>query len=210
MAEDGAVERGSDGLDARLIDAVERLGDAGRAMLRDAAKREGLSVTQAQLLLRVTSPSAGPQSTGSFARWLEVSAPTVSDAAAALVRKGLLEAVPDVTETRRSAWVPTGPGREAAERLRGWRDPLAAGLSAASPEDRATALRVLLEAVASLHRTGRITVARTCLTCRFLRHEHPDGRAGEWCGLMAAPLGAADLRVDCPEHEPAHEPAQRP
>lgn len=90
--EDGTAGRGFDALDARLIDAVERLGDAGRAMLRDAAKREGLSVTQAQLLLRVTTPTAGPQSTGSFARWLEVSAPTVSDAASALVRKGLLEA----------------------------------------------------------------------------------------------------------------------
>ncbi|MFI6151969.1 MarR family winged helix-turn-helix transcriptional regulator [Kitasatospora sp. NPDC051170] len=199
----GASGAASDGLDARLVDAVERLGDAGRAMLRDAAKREGLSVTQAQLLLRVTTPSAGPQSTGSFARWLEVSAPTVSDAAAALVRKGLLEAVPDVTDTRRSSWVPTGPGREAAERLHGWRDPLAAGLSACSPQERAVALRVLLEAVASLNRTGRITVARTCLTCRFLRQEAPDGRAGEWCGLLEAPLAAADLRVDCPEHEPA-------
>ncbi|MFD7900931.1 MarR family winged helix-turn-helix transcriptional regulator [Kitasatospora sp. NPDC059722] len=199
----GGAEREPDSLDARLIDAVERLGDAGRAMLRDAAKREGLSVTQAQLLLRVTSPTAGPQSTGSFARWLEVSAPTVSDAAAALVRKGLMESVPDLADNRRSSWVPTGPGREVAERLHGWRDPLTGGLSASAPEDRATALRVLLEAIASLNRTGRITVARTCLTCRFLGDEHPDGRAGEWCGLLEAPLGAADLRVDCPEHEPA-------
>jgi DNA-binding MarR family transcriptional regulator len=198
----GAAERGFDDLDARLIDAVERLGDAGRAMLRDAAKREGLSVTQAQLLLRVTTPTAGPQGTGSFARWLEVSAPTVSDAASALVRKGLLEAVPDVADTRRSSWVPTGPGREVAERLHGWRDPLTAGLSACSPQERAAALRVLLETIASLNRTGRITVARTCLTCRFLRDEAPDGRAGEWCGLLKAPLGAADLRVDCPDHQP--------
>ncbi|MFJ9692184.1 MarR family winged helix-turn-helix transcriptional regulator [Kitasatospora sp. NPDC101183] len=192
-----------EGLDGRVVDAVERLGDAGRAMLREAAKGEGLSVTQAQLLLRVTTAGAGPQSTGSFARWLEVSAPTVSDAAAALVRKGLLESVPDVTDTRRSAWVPTGAGREVAGRLHGWRDPLVAGLAACSPEDRATALRVLLEAVASLNRTGRITVARTCLTCRFLREEAPDGRAGDWCGLLGAPLAAADLRVDCPEHLPA-------
>ncbi|GAA2745780.1 hypothetical protein [Kitasatospora cinereorecta] len=189
--------------DGRLIDAVERIGDAGRAMLREAAKREGLSLTQAQLLLRVTTPSAGPQSTGSFARWLEVSAPTVSDAASALVRKGLLEAVPGMTGSGRSSWVPTTAGREAAERLHTWRDPLTSALAACAPEERAVALRVLLEAVASLHRTGRITVARTCLTCRFFQLDRPGDASGDWCGLLAAPLAPADLRVDCPEHQPA-------
>ncbi|MEV4556827.1 MarR family winged helix-turn-helix transcriptional regulator [Kitasatospora sp. NPDC049285] len=185
------------GLDRRLIDAIERLGDAGRAMLRDAARREGLSVTQAQLLLRVTTPGAGPQSTGSFARWLEVSAPTVSDAAAALVRKGLLESVPDPGDSRRAAWLPTAPGRDVAERLHHWSEPLAAGLGTASDAEQAGALRVLLEAIASLHRTGRITVARTCLTCRFHRTEAD----GDWCDLLHSPLAPEALRVDCPEHQ---------
>jgi DNA-binding MarR family transcriptional regulator len=193
----------ADSTAGRLVDAVERIGEAARGMLRDAAKREGVSVTQAQLLLRVTTPGAGPQSTGSFARWLEVSAPTVSDAAAALVRKGLLESVPDLADSRRAAWVPTPAGREAAERLHQWRAPLVAGLAGSSPAEQATALRTLLGAIASLNRTGHLAIARTCLTCRFHGDRHPDGAAGDWCGLLEAPLATADLRVDCPEHQPA-------
>lgn len=79
------------GLDRRLADAVERLGDAARAMLRRAAAAEGLSPTQAQLLLRITSDTAPPEGTGALAGWLEVSAPTVSDAVRTLARKGLAE-----------------------------------------------------------------------------------------------------------------------
>ncbi|MFE0458865.1 MarR family winged helix-turn-helix transcriptional regulator [Kitasatospora sp. NPDC058965] len=198
---DGPDVRATGGLDARLVDAVERIGEASRGMLRDAAKREGLSVTQAQLLLRVTSPTAGPQSTGSFARWLEVSAPTISDAAGALVRKGLLQAVPDVADNRRSAWIPTDPGRAVAERLHHWRDPLLSGLGASSPEERATVLRTLLETVASLNRTGHLAVARTCLTCRFFGDGRPADQPGDWCGLLEAPLAPSELRVDCPEHQ---------
>lgn len=77
-------------LDGRLADAVERLGDAARAMLRRAASAEGLSPTQAQLLLRITSGSAR-EGTGALAGWLEVSAPTVSDALRTLVGKGVVE-----------------------------------------------------------------------------------------------------------------------
>lgn len=192
-----------DSLQGRLADAVERLGDAGRAMLREAAQQERLSVTQAQLLLRIATVPAGPQGTGSLARWLDVSAPTVSDAVAALVRKGLVEQAPHPTDRRRSYWRATAEGRQAAERLRRWRDPLLSAFDAVGQTDQAQALRVLLEAIAGLHRAGRISVARTCLTCRFFNADRPTERQGDWCGLLRAPLDVVDLRVDCPEHDEA-------
>lgn len=178
-------------LDRRLVDAVERLGDAARVMLRRAAAAEGLSPTQAQLLLRITAAAEG---TGVLAARLEVSAPTVSDAIHSLVRKGLAERG-ESPEPR--AWRATARGREVAQRLKHWRDPLQVALAEHPTEAKATTLASLLVAIADLNMSGHISTARTCPTCRFFRGD-PYGAA--WCALLRAPLAPSTLRVDCPDH----------
>lgn len=188
------VDEPSD-LDRRLADAVERLGDAARAMLRRAATAEGLSPTQAQLLLRITSDTAPPEGTGALAGWLEVSAPTVSDAVRTLAGKGLAQRG-QCPGSR--AWTATARGREVAHRLRRWRDPLLAALCEQPATMKARALSALLQAVAELNASGHISTARTCLTCRFFGGD-PTGDA--WCTLLATALSPATLRVDCPEHQ---------
>lgn len=184
-------------LDGRLADAVERLGDAARAMLRRAAAAEGLSPTQAQLLLRITSATAPREGTGALAGWLEVSAPTVSDALGSLAGKGLAgRGLPPDPR----AWAATPRGDEVARRLRHWRDPLLAALHDQPAARRAEALNSLLGVIAALNAHGHISTARTCLTCRFLRDDPGSDRS--WCTLLDTALAPADLRVDCPEHAP--------
>ncbi|MFC5996639.1 MarR family winged helix-turn-helix transcriptional regulator [Pseudonocardia hispaniensis] len=180
-------------LDQRLVDAVERLGDAARAMLRRGALAEGLSLTQAQLLLRITADTAPPQGTGALAGWLEVSAPTVSDAVQALARKGLVER--GLRSGR--AWTATATGRAVARRLRHWPDPLRAAVGGQPTAAKSVALETLLRAIAALHAGGHISTARTCLTCRFFR----DGPEA-WCTLLETALTQGGLRVDCSDHEP--------
>ncbi|WP_144440539.1 hypothetical protein [Limnochorda pilosa] len=63
-------------------------------------------------------------------------------------------------------------------------------------------LQGLLELIAALNRAGVITVARTCLTCRFFEPAAPSGSGVHRCRLLEKPLAAEDLRVDCPDHEP--------
>lgn len=184
-------------LDQRLVEATERLGDAARAMLRRAATAERLSPTQAQLLLRITSPSAPEQGTGSLADWLEVSAPTVSDALAALAAKGLVERA---HAGPRRVWTATPSGRRAATRLAAWRNPLLAALRDRPTRAKADTLAELLNVIAQLNAGGFISTARTCLTCQFFRPRGPDD---PWCLLLQRPLAPAALRVDCAEHVPA-------
>lgn len=182
-------------LDGRLSDAVERLGDAARAMLRRAAGAEGLSPTQAQLLLRISSAAAPAEGTGALACWLEVSAPTVSDALGSLADKGLAAR----GRSRGSrAWAATPRGLEVARRLRHWRDPLLSALRDQPTARKADALTSLLGVIAALNAEGHISTARTCLTCRFFRDD-PAGDAW-WCTLLDTALAPATLRVDCPEH----------
>ncbi|MGH3088675.1 MAG: hypothetical protein ACRDSJ_15325 [Rubrobacteraceae bacterium] len=75
----------------------------------------------------------------------------------------------------------------------------------ASDEEKEVVMRFLMRLIASLQRDGVITVARMCVSCRFFReHAHPGDAAAHHCALLDAPLANHDLRVDCPEHEPAH------
>jgi hypothetical protein len=51
---------------------------------------------------------------------------------------------------------------------------------------------------------GVVGVARTCPTCRFFRSTaEPNVAASNHCALLDMPLRPGDLRLDCPEHEPA-------
>lgn len=183
-----------------MIDALERIGHVLRTVLRSAARAEGVSVTQAELLLRLAD--TGESAPGELAAWLDVRAPTVTDALASLTGKGLVDTVPDPLDARRRQVRLTGAGTSAAARLgewdRGIRQEVEAVLGNGSD-----LVSGLLAVIARLQRAGFISVARTCVTCRFFRPRlHPGAEAPDHCGLIDAPLGPTTLRLDCPEHEP--------
>jgi DNA-binding MarR family transcriptional regulator len=193
----------------RLSGALERIGEVSRVLLRAAAAAEGVSPTQAQLLLRLHHTRAEPDQHGTvaLAAWLDVAAPTVSDAVATLERKGLVarRVGDNAADLRRVAIQLTTLGSAAAERLTAWDEPLQAAVHAsrdpqADVDPLASALEVTLRTIGNLQRAGKVSVARTCTTCRFFRTE-PDADAPYWCNLLEAPLGPASLRLDCPDHQ---------
>ncbi|MGH3761474.1 MarR family winged helix-turn-helix transcriptional regulator [Actinophytocola sp.] len=195
----------TDEVDRRLTFALERVGQALRTLLRTAAAAESLTPVQAQLLLRLRAAPADQRAVTPLARWADITQPTVSDAVAALVRKGLVARRGDPRDGRATRLVPTAAGRAAARRLDGWdepvRDALAASLSPAERAEFAGRLPVLLGA---LHRAGVLSVARTCPTCQHFRPEaHPGTAEPAHCALLDAPLGPATFRLDCPDHQPA-------
>jgi hypothetical protein len=65
-------------------------------------------------------------------------------------------------------------------------------------------MRFLMRFISALQGAGVITVARMCVSCRFFRPDaHPADASAHHCALLDLPLSEADLRTDCPEHEPA-------
>jgi len=189
-------------LDARLVGATERVGHAARLLLRTAASRHGLSIVQAQLLLRidrqVTAASDLDSSISELTRWFDVRQPTISDAVASLDGKGL------VTKTRRGRSRPrelTASGRVVAGDLADWDRPLREALASHPIETRGVVLEVLLDVIGRLHAAEIVTVARNCTTCRFFEPaREPSGR--HRCSLLGIPLARTQLRLDCAEHEP--------
>ncbi|MBN8870996.1 MAG: winged helix-turn-helix transcriptional regulator [Solirubrobacterales bacterium] len=187
-------------LDRRIADALERVGQALRVQLWDAAKEQSLTPTQLQVLLRLATDPPRLRRVGALAEQLDVTHPTISDAVGALRRKGLVDRE---TESRRSPLILTIEGREVAGALAGWQDRTIDQLSELPSEDKEVTLRTLLSLIAGLQREGAITVARMCSTCRFFERDAHPGETPHHCGLLDIPLADADLRVDCPEHQPA-------
>jgi DNA-binding MarR family transcriptional regulator len=187
-------------VDAKLAAAFERVGQALRVQMWDKAKQHGLSPTQLQLLLRLASDPPARRRIGVLAGELDVTHPTVSDAVAVLRRKGLVDRD---SESRKAALTLSARGQAMAAELADWDHRTRRQLADLPVADKHAALGLLLELIAGLQRSGAITVARMCVTCRFFRRDaHPDTSRPHHCALVDAPMSSGELRVDCAEHEP--------
>ena len=187
-------------VDAKLVAALERVGQALRVQMWDTAKQHGLSPTQLQVLLRLASDPPARRRIGVLAGELDVTHPTVSDAVAVLRRKGLVYRDP---ASRKAALSLSARGRAVAAGLTDWDQRTREQLADLPVADKHATLGLLLDLIAGLQSSGAITVARMCVTCRFFRRDaHPNSARPHHCALVDAPLGSGELRVDCAEHEP--------
>jgi DNA-binding MarR family transcriptional regulator len=187
-------------LDAKLVAALERVGQALRVQMWDEAKRHRLSPTQLQVLLRLASDPAARRRIGVLAAELDVTHPTVSDAVAVLQRKGLVERDP---ANRKAVLGLSERGQALAADVADWDRRAREQFVGLAVADKQVTLRVLLDLIAGLQRSGAITVARMCVTCRFFRRDvHSDPAQPHHCALVDTPMGDGSLRVDCAEHQP--------
>jgi DNA-binding MarR family transcriptional regulator len=189
-------------LDARLVAAVERAGHALRVQLRERARRHRLSVVQAQVLQRLACDGPARRRVGALAEELDVTHPTMSDALNALHARGLVVRTRGRDRRTRTLAL-SARGRLVAQDLGDWSDAAGAVLARLPRRDKERALETLLRLIAELQRDGVITIARTCVSCRFFRPAPPGSEAPHRCALLDADLADGDLRVDCPDHQAA-------
>lgn len=202
MTEHVAGPGGAADLDRRLADAIERLGHGLRSLAQRTAREHGLTPLQQQVVLTLSRQPTVRREVSALAAEFDVTKPTMSDAVTALERKELVTRSPG-SDGRRRLLTLTAGGEEVARRLEPWDGPLLGALASVPAEDRATTLHSLLRVIADLQRQGVVSVARTCTGCRFFRADtYPDPAAPHHCGLLGVPLPLADLRTDCPEHQP--------
>jgi DNA-binding MarR family transcriptional regulator len=193
-----------DDVDAKLVAALDKLSQVFRARLREEAWERDLSPTQAQFLIYLLYHDVKLRRVSQLAREFDLTQATVSDAVASLQTKGLVQREQWPEDLRVVTLWLTPDGEKLATTLSEWADPVRERLERFSPEEREAVMRFLIGLIGSLQRSGLITVARMCVTCRFFRQDiHPGEASPHHCGLLDVPLGGADLRVDCPEHEPA-------
>ena len=183
----------------QLAHALSRLALFWRAAGWQAAGTRGLTPMQTEILQHIAS--RGPMRGGDLARVLGVSAPTLTDAAAALVAKGLLERRPDPDDRRASRLVLTETGAQTAAALPDMPAALRPVIAALPEAERGGLLRGLVQLIRGLQEAGAMPVQRMCPTCRHFRpHAHDDAARPHHCAFVDAAFGDAALRLDCADH----------
>lgn len=193
---------------AKIAAALERLSHAFRVLLREEGRRRGLSPVQVRVLLHLRRHGPSLRRVGRLAEEFDLAPATVSETVSTLERKKLLRRVPSERDGRVVILSLTGRGESLARELSDWTEVVRRRIASLPQEEKRTHLRFLLRLIASLHDAGVISVARMCVTCRFFgRDGGPDADAPHYCHLLEEPLSVAELRVDCPEHEPGKSAA---
>lgn len=203
MDGEGFFELNNPPLPERVSTGLAKVGLALRHQAWQDAGERGLTPTQGQVLVLLLE--RGERRLSEVADAMAIRAPTASEAVRALVDKGLVTKTPAPGDARALRLTLTAAGKREARRARDWPEFLAEAADALSPDEQAAFYSGLLKMIRVLQERGQIPISRMCTTCRFFRPEaHPEDRARpHHCALVDSPFGTRDLRIDCPEHQPA-------
>lgn len=183
--------------ESRIVVALERIAMAYRVLLWNEGRNHGLSPVQVQLLLFLRFHPRERGKVSVLAQEFNLSKPTISESVRALEQKGLVNKHGDPADGRSQVIGLTPAGRKAAAHAADFARAIEQPLATLAQPEKEAMLSGLLQLIHGLNKAGIITVQRMCLTCAH--HALVDGR--HYCKLLNAPLRAAELRVDCPEHE---------
>ncbi len=195
------VDDRNDRVAVKIVAAMDRLARGRRSHRQAIASHHGLTPLQLDLLTTLADGPPPEPLVGRLARELGVSQPTITDSLGALEHKELVTRDRDDADRRRTAVALTAVGSDLVDRLRAAERELVHRVGALHHSDQEAILEGLLTLIARHVDAGHIAVARTCMTCHF---HQPTPTGGHRCTLLELDLPPADLRVNCPEHEPAH------
>lgn len=198
----------SDPLIVRLCEGFDRIALVLRADLWAAAGEAGLNPTQAQVLGLLSSRPQGLRPK-EIAAHLGVSAPSIADTLAALVRKALVRRDPDPSDARAVIVRASDDGRRLGETIAQAASQVGRALANLSPAAQADLLLTQVALIRQLQLAGAIPLQRMCVSCRHFRpNAHARGPKPHHCAFVNAAIGDRDLRLDCGEHEAADPAAQ--
>ena len=187
---------------SHIVAGLTKIGTFLRSEQRQQAEATGLTLTQAQILVHLAV--RGPAPVSAVADEIAVTQPTVSDAVAALVRKGRVAKRDDPDDGRVTQLHTTAKGERDAAALGVWPDALLGAFDALDGTEQAVFLKGLTKMIRELQVRGAIPVQRMCATCRFFRpNTYDDSVAPHHCDFVDAAFGDGALRLDCGEHEEA-------
>ena len=189
-------------LHTRIADALARLGALTRHHENQQSQAEGLSPLQARALVILRRRAR--IRLGELAKELLVTEGTLSSAVSSLEEKGLVIKRADPDEHRAVNLELTRKGSAAARRAEGRAgEQVAPAVADLSDEEAAGLFALLLKLIRAFERRGAIAAARMCFTCRYFDPQGGSGARPYYCNLLEEPIGERDLRVECPDHEPA-------
>jgi DNA-binding MarR family transcriptional regulator len=201
---DVPIRSESSDLDRIIILALERISLVFRNLLWEHSKKEGLSPIQIQFLLFIYSHSRQYSSVSEIARTFNLTAATVSDAVAALERKGLVQKLVSRRDKRMYPLALTRSGRQMSLTLMNWYQPLLPYLQQFTEQSREQSMRFLLQLLNALQPDETRETIKTCLFCGHFREKNSDQEPlSPYCILRNVPLNEGEFRLNCAEFQQA-------
>lgn len=185
--------------DARIVAALERLGEVLRNLAWDAGAAMGVSPLHVQMLGYLHARNEAETRAVDLAAHFHLAKPTVSVAIRSLEGQGALHLAASKADGRAKVITLTAKGRRMAGSAASHLDALLPLLERIPDNDRDALYASLFKLLDAARTAGSVRVDRMCLTCAH--YGKRDGKA--YCALLRKPLAPQDLRVDCPEHEAA-------
>jgi DNA-binding MarR family transcriptional regulator len=196
-------ETASEPIAERVSIGLSKIGLALKTKAWRGATPARLTPTQGQALALLRGSPRGLR-LEAVATGLGVTAPTASDAVAALVAKGLVLRARAPENRRAVSLTLTPEGTALADEVAAWPDFLLRAVGTLDPAEQAAFLRALMKIIRGLQEAGDIAPQRMCVSCRYFRPNlHDDPVRPHHCAFVDAPFGDRHLRLDCLEQEPA-------
>lgn len=187
----------------KLAAGLAKIGQVIRHEAWRESGESGLTPTQAQVLVAVDASPGGWMSVGDIAKTLGVTQPTVSDAVAALERKGMVARERLESDKRVVCVRLTAAGRRHARAEAIGPEVLLRAIGELDDTEQDVFVRGLMKMIRSLQSAGRVPTSRMCASCAYFRpHAHPGSSKPHHCAYMDAPMRDSDLRLECAEQEP--------
>jgi DNA-binding MarR family transcriptional regulator len=187
----------------RLIVGLSKIGLAMKSQAWSRAPAEGVTPTQAQILVLLRDRVEGAR-LSAIAEALGITAPTASDTVASLVAKKLVVRGRDQKDGRAARFGLSRNGASIAARAGAWPDFLQTAVGTLDAAEQTAFLRALVKMIRTLQEAGDVPVQRMCVDCRFFRpHAHPDPQRPHHCAFVDAPFGEQHIRIDCADQEAA-------
>ena len=183
-------------LDARLLLSLQRLSDMLKAIQWEQARILGITPLQLQILLFTGHHTAAVNKVAYIAMELQLSRPTVSDAAAALVSKGLLRIEDDLRDRRSYSFLLTDNGLEVLEQAEKYTADLYAIVGKRPLREKMNLYQSVFTIVAGLS-NDKGGMQRTCYNCA---HYEGNKKRQHGCSLLQKKLASAELQIDCMYH----------
>ncbi len=193
-----------DNIDRKIAVGLERIAQVLKSLIWLESTTSGLSPIQIQFLTLLLHTSERI-SIGFLASHFALTSATVSDAVTALERKGLIKRERK-KEDKRTVFVSLSrKGKEVARKLSGWANVLTDKISDLADVQKTTMMLGLIHIIDRFQDDGLIHQPGTCPTCKFYAQDlHEENRLRR-CTKFTIALSDADLRIDCPEHQPRQE-----
>jgi DNA-binding MarR family transcriptional regulator len=194
-------------IEERIVIGLQQVSRAVLLHSERAGYRQKLSGLQSQLILSLLKPHHA-MTIGGIAHELDLSAPTLSDAAQALLKKGLVRKKQDARDGRIVKLSLTRRGRAMARTVEQGQADIQGIVSSLSNDEKEHLLSLLVALTKGFLNRGLISISRICQGCQFFGPDRfPGSDKPHYCGFAGVPIGESKLQTDCPEHVPLAVPA---